>query len=378
MNVFNHKRKRPQIETYDIAGALLSFLDKMKPYRAEQQTVCDEKQFTLLLSGVFGLRKIPGISQAMGYEKLYLCWKDGGDVDALKKHCKKLYGADDWAGLEAFMERDYNTQNEYSQFRTFWKGHPCFDVNTLDVRGKLLFEACKGFAEILAPIAGRKGFFAFDCTERLGVLRLAYAAGMINEQQFWDKALPLAAAASDRYDSWLEYAAGYLCGACYDMFRAQMAESQTVDKQEMKDYVEMNCRLMEQLLTHVELWGGHKWYKRPPKKLKLSPAEIRMVLTDYQGGDKVVCIASDRITVDGCPVGYLYREQPINEQAPDSGWRIFAGDESKSYMADATNFDFYHLNTICNYDQTIIELLNAPYGTEYRRGLTGRWIEKER
>ena len=140
----------------------------------------------------------------------------------------------------------------------------------------------------------------------------------------------------------------------------------------------MNCRLMEQLLTHVELWGGHKWYKRPPKKLKLSPAEIRMVLTDYQGGDKVVCIASDRITVDGCPVGYLYREQPINEQAPDSGWRIFAGDESESYMADATNFDFYHLNTICNYDQTIIELLNAPYGTEYRRGLTGRWIEKER
>lgn len=377
MNVFNHKRKRPQQETYDLAGALLEFLDKMKKIPSQNQAPCQEKRFALLLSGVAGLRKIPGISQAMGYDTLYHCQQDS-DVEAVKRHCKKLYEAEDWTELETFMEKEYNTQNEYTQFRTFWKGQPCFDVSQLDAKGKMLFDACKDFAELLAPIAGRKGFFAFDCTERLGILRIACAAGMITEEQFWEKALPLAAAASDRYDSWLEYAAGYLCGACYDFFRGQMADGAAVDKQEMKEYVELNCKLLERLLTYSELWAGYQWYKRPPKQRKLSPAEIRPVLTGYEGGDKVACIASDRITVDGMPVGYLYREKPMNDQAPDSGWRIFAGDETNAYLGDATNFDFYHLNTICNYDETIIELLNAPYGTEYHRNPEGQWVERHK
>ena len=37
------------------------------------------------------------------------------------------------------------------------------------------------------------------------------------------------------------------------------------------------------------------------------------------------CIASDKITVDGQKVGYMYRENPSNDT--DSGWRFFAGNE---------------------------------------------------
>lgn len=373
MNVFNHKRRPKSQESYDLAGALLEFLDRMKALEKGEEAPCEEKQFTLLLSGVAGLRKVPGIPEAMGYDYLYRCQRDGGDADQVKKHCRKLYGADDEAGLAAFMDREYNTQNEYSQFRTFWKGHPCFDVNTLDERGRFLFAACKDFAELLAPIAGRKGFFAFDCAERLGLWRTACAAGIITEEQFWEKARPLAQAASDRYDSWLEYAAGYLCGACYDMFRGQMAEDGNVDKEEMRRYVELNCHLLEQLLTRRGLWRGRRWYKRPPKQYKLGPADIRMVLTGYEGGDKAACIASDRITVDGCPAGYLYREAPLDPNGPDSGWRIFSGDEDDAYLADATHFDFFHLNTVCNYDVSILALLNAPYGTAYRRAADGSW-----
>ena len=43
------------------------------------------------------------------------------------------------------------------------------------------------------------------------------------------------------------------------------------------------------------------------------------------------CLATDRILVDGCPAGYMYRERPHDEQ--DSGWRFFAGDEDETYMA---------------------------------------------
>lgn len=374
MNVFNHKRPLRR-DTYDLAAALLEFLDRMKAAGKSEAAPCTPEQFALLLTGPAALRKVPGIPGAMGADKLFLCGRDGGDAAAVREHCRKLYGADDAQGLAAFAEQEYNTQNDYTQFRSFWKGRPCFDVSALDERGRFLFNACKDFAELLAPIAGRKGFFAFDCAERLGLWRAAAAAGIITEEEFWQKARPLAAAASDRYDSFLEYAAGYLCGACYDMFRGQMAEEGKVDKDEMRQYVELNCRVLEQLLTGP--WQAAAWYKRPPKQYKLNPGQLRPVLTGYEGGDKVACIASDRITVDGLPVGYLYREQPLDPNAPDSGWRIFAGDEDADYMADAAHFEFYHLNTICNYDASILELLNAPAPVAFRRAGDG-WQQEER
>ena len=48
------------------------------------------------------------------------------------------------------------------------------------------------------------------------------------------------------------------------------------------------------------------------------------MLEDWRG--PAVCIATDRITVDGSQVGYCYREEPMAEG--DSGWRFAAGDES--------------------------------------------------
>lgn len=48
------------------------------------------------------------------------------------------------------------------------------------------------------------------------------------------------------------------------------------------------------------------------KEFKLKENEIKE-LTTVKGG----CIASDRITVDGQKVGYMYRENPTNDA--DSG-----------------------------------------------------------
>ena len=73
------------------------------------------------------------------------------------------------------------------------------------------------------------------------------------------------------------------------------------------------------------------------------------------------CMASNRITVDGARVGYMYREEN-DSQYPDSGWTFFAGDEDEEYTANADNFHVFELNTICNYDPSIIPYLNLPYG----------------
>ena len=77
------------------------------------------------------------------------------------------------------------------------------------------------------------------------------------------------------------------------------------------------------------------------------------------------CIASDRITVDGKKIGYMYRENPTSEF--DTGWRFFAGDEDEQYTDNPDNFEIYELNTICNYDQDIIPYLMKPVGIKLER-----------
>ena len=77
------------------------------------------------------------------------------------------------------------------------------------------------------------------------------------------------------------------------------------------------------------------------------------------------CFATDRITVDGMKVGYMYREKP--DTILDSGWRFFAGDESQEYVDDANNMAIYDVNTICNYDAAIIPFLNKPVGSSFDR-----------
>ena len=80
--------------------------------------------------------------------------------------------------------------------------------------------------------------------------------------------------------------------------------------------------------------------------------DMKNLLPDWAGADG--CIATNRITVEGCKVGYCYREEPDGDW--DSGWRFTAGDESDDYMDDPNNAGLYKLNTICNDDSDIIPL----------------------
>lgn len=96
------------------------------------------------------------------------------------------------------------------------------------------------------------------------------------------------------------------------------------------------------------------------KAFKIPGDQIRRLIPNMGG-----CITSDRITVDGAPVGYMYREQP--EFGIDSGWRFFAGDESQEYADRPDNFSIYDVNTICNYDPAIVPFLDAPCGSAFGR-----------
>jgi hypothetical protein len=101
------------------------------------------------------------------------------------------------------------------------------------------------------------------------------------------------------------------------------------------------------------------------KAFKLKADQIRS-LAPGRGS----CLATDRITVDGCRVGYCYRQTPRNPV--DSGWRFFSGDETQDYIDQPGNLELYDVNTIANYDPGILVVLDAPIGSAFdNTGLNG-------
>lgn len=83
------------------------------------------------------------------------------------------------------------------------------------------------------------------------------------------------------------------------------------------------------------------------------------------------CMASDKITIDGLPVGWMYRGESIDKL--DNGWRFFAGTEDQEYVDNPEHFCFFDTNTIANYDRGIIPYLGLPVGVELERGEDGEF-----
>jgi hypothetical protein len=96
------------------------------------------------------------------------------------------------------------------------------------------------------------------------------------------------------------------------------------------------------------------------KQFALSPSDIKS-LAEGRGS----CFASDQITVDGKPVGFMYRDPPDNDL--DSGWRFLSRDESQGYLDDPANLGLYDVNTIANCDPGIIGYLDAPVLSAFER-----------
>lgn len=96
------------------------------------------------------------------------------------------------------------------------------------------------------------------------------------------------------------------------------------------------------------------------KRFRISPGELRPIAPGHGA-----CVASDRITVDGQPVRFMYREPALHEA--DSGWRFFAGTESEAELEDASRHAVYDCNTVANFDPSIVPLLGAPVGSVFEK-----------
>lgn len=96
------------------------------------------------------------------------------------------------------------------------------------------------------------------------------------------------------------------------------------------------------------------------KEFKLAKEQIKPLAQGHGS-----CFATDMITVEGYPVRFMYREEPDNEV--DSGWRFMSGFESDEYIDNPDNLAVYDVNTIANYDPSIIPLLGSPIGSAFEK-----------
>ena len=104
---------------------------------------------------------------------------------------------------------------------------------------------------------------------------------------------------------------------------------------------------------------------RPGPAVSPTGKNYRLAAADMVAGlaPQTGCIATDRITVDGRPVGFMYRDE--------DGWNFFAGDEDQDYVDDPGNLGHYTLNTVANYDRAILPYLHAPPGSAFVRSGAG-------
>lgn len=100
------------------------------------------------------------------------------------------------------------------------------------------------------------------------------------------------------------------------------------------------------------------------KNFKLKKDQLLNIL-DSMGA----CMATDKITIEGLRVGYMHREEP--SFVFDSGWRFFSGTEGQEYVDNPSNTMIYDINTIANYDRSIIPYLQMPVGTELFKNKDG-------
>lgn len=104
------------------------------------------------------------------------------------------------------------------------------------------------------------------------------------------------------------------------------------------------------------------------KKFALTAPDLKE-LAPGRGG----CLASDHITVERQPIGFMYRE--LSDFEADSGWRFLSGQETPEYMDEPSNHGIYDVNTIANYDPDIVPHLNAPPFSAFERSPeTGEFV----
>ncbi len=74
---------------------------------------------------------------------------------------------------------------------------------------------------------------------------------------------------------------------------------------------------------------------------------------------------SKKITKEGWKVGYMVRNESLDEQ--DSGWQFLAGNEDEGYLESPENIELLNIASVCEFDSAILKYLYNPVSTQLIR-----------
>lgn len=284
-----------------------------------------------------------------------------GDPKKIKDRLTRM-NVKDAQSLDGCLHYNYQCGEQYQQFLTFWDGKPCFDIEKQSDRVKTFIRHCEAYAKQFYPLTKRFGFYAWDISEAVFLIRCAYTCEYLSESKAQQRIQYYVDLARRYFTDFNDYAISYLCGCMYYMMRESGNEALA---EKLTNTALTVCHYL--FFEKDRIWAKTSW----------------LILSDYFKSLKIVedrglkqgnagCIVSNRISVDECSIKYFYREKAIS-RFPDSGWRFLAGDESEAYLSDAKNAHVFALNTIANVCPDIIPFLDQPVGSAYLLGEDGSY-----
>lgn len=132
---------------------------------------------------------------------------------------------------------------------------------------------------------------------------------------------------------------------------AVILKNETEDKDiwdESIDKVNMDVEITEEEITKFQ---DSEQYMKPTKN--------RMNLLNK------MAYLSKKVSEDGWKVGYMCREEAMNEN--DSGWQFLAGNEDDKYLNNNKNCLLVHVQDVYQLDPDIWNYIDNPVGTELIR-----------
>ncbi len=328
---------------------ITKFQKKIQALHLKKERVSDQ-DFYLYLSIISSVMH-QGFS-----DQLRVC---EGDNEKIKRKLAQM-NVKDVQSLDGCIHYNYQCGDQYQQFLTFWDGTPCFNIETQKDHVKQYIKRCEAYAKQFCPLTKRFGFYAWDVSEAIFLIRSAYTCGFITVQEAQERIQKQVDTARRYFNDFNEYAISYVCGCMYYMKRESGNELSA------KKLAQAALKICDSLFfDNDRIWAKTSWLILSDYFQRLDKVEDKG-LTQGNAG----CIVSNRISVDDMPTTYFYREKALNA-FPDSGWRFLAGDESEAYLQDAKNAHVFALNTIANVCPEIIPFLDQPTGSAYVLGEDG-------
>lgn len=343
-------------ETLNFQKELLALKQKLQTADFSEQNVLGIFDFSIVLTAIHSILS--------GTKPVGLKPSEDPDIDKLKQHLKTMTGIENKESALQYLAhmRNFGCARKYQDFLGFWSGNPTFEVESLNERQRENFETLKEFSEQFQEVVQDKSLAAWDVGESIQIVREAYVCGYLEEELCYEIINDFAHIAIHAYDNWIDYAMGYICGGCLFMYECTKNEKYTIEMCQ-KLIGAVDKLFFEEGLS---IWRKYAWYKEKQYFPNLKEKEE---LVKEQLG----CYVTDRISIDGCEVKYMER-QPQNPKYADSGWKFLAGDETGEYLSHGINIGVFDLNTIANYDKSIIPFLDSPVGTVYAKNEDGMWV----